>query len=153
MNLTPANPTDPDFVADAAKYAADLMSFEQLVAKHGGDATVVLHQLSDPAIARAVEARLVADEGDGTLAKAESHALLRRALRHLDKALDDPELGASTVVRIADLAHRVTGMVQTARPLATEDQPRFSVNIIFSNPNDASKPHIVDVLAQEIVHE
>ena len=131
MDLSPTIATDPGFVPDAALYAADRLTLEQLTALHGGDMDAVLKRLADPATVNAIEARVVQDGQSGADAKAAAHALLRRALKHLDGALDNADLGASTVVRIADLAHRVTGIAQPTRDVPADYQPRFSVNIIM----------------------
>jgi hypothetical protein len=105
-----------------------------------------MERLDRPEIAKAVESRMVEITHSGDLAKAESHALLRRALERLDQALDSGELGASTVVRIADLAHRISGMSQPLREVSTNEQSKFSVNIIYNTQEKAQVLPFVEIV-------
>jgi hypothetical protein len=137
---------DYALVVDGALYLAGVLEMEQLTAKHGGDTLTVMERLDRPEIAKAVESRMVEITHSGDLAKAESHALLRRALERLDQALDSGELGASTVVRIADLAHRITGMSQPLREVSTNEQSKFSVNIIYNTQEKAQVLPFVEIV-------
>lgn len=141
-------PHDFAFVADSALYVAGVLEMDQLAAKHGGDSLAVIERLGRPEIAKAVETRVMEITHSGDLAKAESHALLRRALELLDQALDSGELGASTVVRIADLAYRITGMSQPLREVPTSEKSTFSVNIILNTPEQVPVMPLVEIVEE-----
>jgi hypothetical protein len=145
--MTPLKLESDDFafVTTAALYVAGVLEMDQLAAKHGGDTLAVMERLDRPEIAKAVESRVVEITHSGDLAKAESHALLRRALERLDQALDSGELGATTVVRIADLAHRITGMSQPLREVVTSEKSNFSVNIILNTQEKAQVMPLVEI--------
>ena len=151
MPLNRIDAQDTGFINDAALFACGVLDIHALVAKHGGDAMTVTQMLAEPVRAQAIEARVITMGMSGELARAESHVLLRKATAHLLKALERPDIGPTTVIRIAEFASRVTGMTgNQERDLTFDDRPKFTLNINLDNQGTNKNLQSVDVIATEV---
>lgn len=125
------------FIDDAARYAAELLSLDDLASLHSVSAITVLDRLAAPNVAAQVEARAVDHRMSGSLARGRAVVLLNSTVEQLQLRVDGGELGAATLVRIADMAAKVAGITSEKAP-AMAPGAGFSVNIIMA-PNEPRK--------------
>ncbi|MDE2416220.1 MAG: hypothetical protein KGN32_00295 [Burkholderiales bacterium] len=153
MNLPVIQPHTDDFIDDAAQYACENLGLDALAAKHRISASAALARISDPETLKAVEARAVTLGQSGAAARAQSHGLLRKCLKQLDSQLETGQLGAVTLVRIAEFVHKVTGMAPMERAPVAENKEKFSVHIILSNSPGGTPVDVMDVVSREVRDE
>lgn len=132
---------DDDLIRDAALCSGGALTVAELQARHGPD---VLDRLLDAELSQRVEARAVAMGQSGALARGQAHAMLRRALVSLDAVIGSDEVSPGTLLKVADLAHKISGMAPPERPATGPEKPIFSVNIMFNSPRGDA--HIVDAI-------
>lgn len=130
--LIPSEDLPPGFVDDAARYVAGLLSLDDVAALHSISATTVMDRLAAPEVAAQVEGRAVDHRQSGSLARGRAVVLLNATVEQLQLRVDEGQLGAATLVRIADMAAKVAGVTAEKTPSPAEGA-RFSVNIIFGS--------------------
>jgi hypothetical protein len=153
MNLQTFHKQDDDFIDSAAHYASECLELDELAAKHGISAAEALSRISDPETMKAVEARAVTMGQTGASARAQSHVLLRKCLKQLDGQLETGQLGAATLVRIAEFVHKVTGMAPMERAPVVENMEKFSIRIILNGGPKVEPVDTMDVAAREVHDE
>ena len=137
------------FVRVAALWVNGLLdSVEEVATVAGVDVVTVGDWLRCPAVAAEVDALAIEQRDSGQLARGKSVTLLTNTVAKLQTLVEAGELSAGTLVRVAEMAARVSGVVaEKAAPASTE---KFSVNIIFDNPAKSPTQSIA-VKAQEVI--
>jgi len=133
------------YIDNAVLYATGLMTAEELAAAHHVDASTALAWLADPETAADVDERTVIHRQSGKFARAQAAALLTDTMSALRSLVAGGELSASTLVRIADVAARVSGILAPDKA-ALADKPAFSIQINLTEPPDKNpRLPVIDV--------
>lgn len=138
------------FPARAAAYVNDRLSLGELAALERLDIAQVESWLRDPAVAAEVDALAIEQRNSGQLVREQSVALLTKTVARLQALVDAGELSASTLVRVAEMAARVAGVVAPDKGAAADSRPTAILNINFSG-GAAKTVRIGDGQDEEIV--
>lgn len=150
-SLPAALPTG--YVENAALYAAGLLTVEDLAAAHHMDVGTALAWLADPEVAADVDARAVVHRQSGKFARAQAGDLLTSSMSKLQALVDGGELSAATLVRIADIAARVSGLLapDKSEPVG---KTAFSVVInLTERPAAKAALKVIDAVTGEVADE
>jgi hypothetical protein len=109
-----------------------LDSVEEVATVAGVDVVTAEDWLRCPAVSTKVDALAIEHRDSGQLARGQSVALLTKTVAKLQALVDAGELSAGTLVRVAEMAARVSGVV-AEKPALVNSEPKFSVNIILDN--------------------
>jgi hypothetical protein len=143
--------TSDSFVNDAAAYAGDLISLEQLASLHSMTEDQAIALMSDPSTAQSIDTLTTQHSRDGTLAKSTAIAVVQAALERMRAALEREDLSISTTVRIAETAHKISGLGQVRPEQTALAREGFSVNIILADNGPKNVPsEVIDVASKEV---
>ena len=150
MQLTDPNSSD-SFVNDAAAYAGDLISLEQLASLHSMTEDQAIALMSDPSTAQSIDTLTTQHSRDGTLAKSTAIAVVQAALERMRAALEREDLSISTTVRIAETAHKISGLGQVRPEQTALAREGFSLTINFTGNDPKKGPQeVIDVHTKEV---
>lgn len=146
---------DQERVDALASAACGLVTLEEAAARCGSDVDALLEGLDDEATERAVATRAAEWRATGKVAQGQAVTLLNKTVDRLNALIDGEQvLAASTLVKVAELAHKVSGLAaKQTEPVA--EGSKFSVVIHLSDGRrlmggDTRPAEVVDVHATDV---